>query len=78
MIDNAPEGPRGVTSVYTAPNAQPYQEGNVNAISIVEEKIPNFSSFSFPWKSMLWHSRVVKISNLTFVESLAGTTPVLS
>ena len=32
----------------------PHQEGNVNAISIVEERIPNFSSSSFPWKAMLW------------------------
>ena len=32
----------------------PHQEGNVNAISIVEERIPNFSSISFLWKAMLW------------------------
>ena len=32
----------------------PHQEGNVNVISIVEERIPDFSSSSFPWKAMLW------------------------
>ncbi|KAK9997875.1 hypothetical protein SO802_017478 [Lithocarpus litseifolius] len=31
----------------------PYQEGNVNAIITVEEKVPDFSSSSFPWKAML-------------------------
>lgn len=28
-------------------------EGNVNVISIVEEKVLDFSSPSFPWKAML-------------------------
>ena len=32
----------------------PHLEGNVNTISIVEERIPDFSSPSFPWKAMLW------------------------
>ena len=32
----------------------PHQEGNMNTLSIVEERIPNFSSPSFPWKAMLW------------------------
>ena len=32
----------------------PYQEGNVNAISIMEERNLDFSSLSFPWKAMLW------------------------
>ena len=32
----------------------PHQEGNINAISIVEERIPDFSSSSFPSKAMLW------------------------
>ena len=32
----------------------PYLERNMNAISIVEERIPDFSSTSFPWKAMLW------------------------
>ena len=31
----------------------PHQEGNVNAISTMEERIPDFSSPSFPWKAML-------------------------
>ena len=31
----------------------PHQEGNVNAIITVEEKVPDFSSSSFPWKAML-------------------------
>ena len=31
-----------------------HQERNVNVISIVEERIPDFSSISFPWKAMLW------------------------
>ena len=31
----------------------PHPEGNVNAISIVEERIQDFSSPSFPWKTML-------------------------
>ena len=26
VIDKAPEGPRGITSAYTAPNARPYQQ----------------------------------------------------
>ena len=30
-----------------------HQEGNVNAIITVEEKVLNFSSASFPWKAML-------------------------
>ena len=32
----------------------PHQEGCVNAISILEERIPDFTSPSFPWKAMLW------------------------
>lgn len=28
-------------------------KGNMDAISIVKERIPNFSSPSFPWKAML-------------------------
>ena len=32
----------------------PHPERNVNAISIVEERIIDFSSPSFPWKDMLW------------------------
>ena len=31
----------------------PHQEGYVNAISILEERIPDFTSPSFPWKAML-------------------------
>ena len=31
----------------------PHQEENVNAISIMEDRIPDFSSPSFPWKAML-------------------------
>ena len=31
----------------------PHSEGNVNVISIMEERIPDFSSPSFPWKAML-------------------------
>ena len=31
----------------------PHQERNVNAIITVEERVPNFSSLSFPWKAML-------------------------
>ena len=31
----------------------PHQEGNVNSIIIVEERISDFSSSSFPWKAML-------------------------
>ena len=31
-----------------------HPERNVNAISTVEERIPDFSSLSFPWKAMLW------------------------
>ncbi|KAL0001494.1 hypothetical protein SO802_015275 [Lithocarpus litseifolius] len=31
----------------------PHQERNINAISIMEERIPDFSSPSIPWKSML-------------------------
>ena len=31
----------------------PHQERNVNAIITVEERVPNFSSPSFPWKAML-------------------------
>ena len=31
----------------------PYQEGNVNAIITVEERVPNFSSPSFLWKAIL-------------------------
>ncbi|KAL0010912.1 hypothetical protein SO802_006020 [Lithocarpus litseifolius] len=31
----------------------PHQEGNVNAIIIVEERVPDFSLPSFPWKVML-------------------------
>ena len=31
----------------------PHQEGNVNAIITVEERVPDFSSPSFPWKAML-------------------------
>ena len=31
----------------------PHQEGNVNAIIIVEERVLDFSSSSFPWKAML-------------------------
>ena len=31
-----------------------HQERNINAISIVEERILDFSSLSFPWKAMLW------------------------
>ena len=31
-----------------------HQERNLNAISIVEERILDFSSLSFPWKAMLW------------------------
>ena len=31
----------------------PHQEGNVNAIITVEERVLDFSSPSFPWKAML-------------------------
>ena len=31
----------------------PYQEGNMNVIIRVEEKVLDFSSPSFPWKAML-------------------------
>ena len=31
----------------------PHQEGNVNAIITVEERVSDFSSPSFPWKAML-------------------------
>ena len=31
----------------------PHQEGNVNAIITVEERVLDFSSSSFPWKPML-------------------------
>ena len=31
----------------------PNLEGNMNPISIEEERIPDFSSPSFPWESML-------------------------
>ena len=31
----------------------PHQEGNVNAIITVEERVPDFSSLSFPWKALL-------------------------
>ena len=31
----------------------PHQEGNVNAIITVEERVTEFSSPSFPWKAML-------------------------
>ena len=31
----------------------PHQEGNMNAIITVQERVPNFSSLSFPWKAML-------------------------
>ena len=31
-----------------------HQERNVNVISIVEERILDFSSISFPWTAMLW------------------------
>ncbi|KAL0010901.1 hypothetical protein SO802_006009 [Lithocarpus litseifolius] len=31
----------------------PHQERNVNAISFVEKRIPDFSSPTFPWKAML-------------------------
>jgi len=55
MIEKRPKGLRGVTSTYTTLNAQPYHlEGNVNAISIVDESIPDFSSPSLPWKAMFW------------------------
>ena len=42
----------------TAPNIianplLPHQEGNVNAIITVEERVSDFSSQSFPWKAML-------------------------
>ena len=47
LIDNRTE-----PNVITNP-LPPYSEGNVNAISIVEERIPNFSSPSFPQKAML-------------------------
>ncbi|KAK9997934.1 hypothetical protein SO802_017537 [Lithocarpus litseifolius] len=30
----------------------PHQEGNVNAIITVEERVPDFSSSSFPWKDI--------------------------
>ena len=32
----------------------PHQEGNVNVIITMEERVPNFSSPSFPWKATLW------------------------
>ena len=31
----------------------PHQKGNVNALIMVEERVPDFSSSSFPWKAML-------------------------
>ena len=31
----------------------PYQEGNVNAIITMEERVPDLSSPSFPWNAML-------------------------
>ena len=42
----------------TAPNIiinplPPREEGNVNAIITMEERVPDFSSLSFPWKAML-------------------------
>ena len=40
------------TNVITNP-LPPHQEGNVNAISTMEERILDFSSPSFPWKAML-------------------------
>ncbi|KAL0008549.1 hypothetical protein SO802_010051 [Lithocarpus litseifolius] len=47
MLDNA-----ATLNIITNP-LPPHQEGNVNAIIIVEERVPNFSSSSFPWKAML-------------------------
>ena len=41
------------SNVITNP-LPPYPKGNVNAISIVEERILDFSSPSFLWKAMLW------------------------
>lgn len=40
------------SNVITNPQP-PHPEGNVNAISTVEERIPDFSSPSFSWKATL-------------------------
>ena len=47
QLDNAIE-----LNVITNP-LPPHPEGNVNAISTMEEKILDFSSLLFPWKAML-------------------------
>lgn len=47
QFDNAVE-PNVITNPWP-----PYQEGSVNAISIVKEMIPDFSSLLFLWKAML-------------------------
>ena len=39
-------------NIFTNPFS-PCQEGNVNAIITVEERVLDFSSPSFPWKAML-------------------------
>ena len=41
-------GPNVITNPLS-----PFWKGNVNAISIVEKRIPDFSSPSFLWKAML-------------------------
>ncbi|KAL0011336.1 hypothetical protein SO802_006444 [Lithocarpus litseifolius] len=48
MVDKAPERPRVITNPLP-----PHQEGNVNVISRVEERILDFSSPSLPWKATL-------------------------
>ena len=39
-------------NIITNPLA-PNQEGNMNVIITMEERVPDFSSPSFPWKAML-------------------------
>ena len=41
------------SNIITNPLPPPHQEGNVNAIITVEERVLDFSSPSFQWKAML-------------------------
>ncbi|KAL0015476.1 hypothetical protein SO802_002545 [Lithocarpus litseifolius] len=47
QFDNA-----ATSNIITNP-LPPHQEGNVNTIITVEERVPDFSSSLFPWKAML-------------------------
>ncbi|KAL0004815.1 hypothetical protein SO802_012376 [Lithocarpus litseifolius] len=52
-LDNFPQFDNATTPNIITNPLPPHQEGNVNVIITVKERVPYFSLPSFPWKAML-------------------------